>query len=555
MLWVVVFVRLALPFSFSSAISMQNLFSVSAEPAMVDVNTADVALPDPVTDASNHVLHPVPEVPATGSAPTVRSTSVLAVHDALVAVWVIVAMILLLRLFCIHVLMRRSFSSLSSPQNREISELTLECSATAGLRRMPTVLCTTNGTGPAVSGWLRPILLMPTEALHQLSKQQIRLVMLHEFRHVASGDTLVSWFQHVLCAVYWWNPFVWLAQRNWRAERELACDAWVLLKAGELQRRIYAETLLTIVESSRTKKPLLLTAGMIPFPDLLERRIRAMQKPCFQTKSHFALGILILTILAATGLTDRVRGATEAIAVNAPPTANPTVKPIAIDKPAEEVRRPVLIFAEHVILWERTEVLTPEQLVKRLAELRQSGPVQPKIYQTTGFKKRPKINGRSGTMAIFDMVGDQEYSLLSFVQGRTRTFYDSVKSQAGLAPESENARRGKVRLPGSTSPAAKAQVVILPPNKVWPGNLNLSQTTFADPVDEQCTYTDEAGNFVAHPAYDEYNVVVFHSDGYAIQQGPLKDETELELTPWETISFVSGDWKGDQKAEVWIKPV
>lgn len=554
MMWVVVFARLALPLSFSSPISMQNLVTLPDNSTLDVPNSADTAVAAPTAPAISDVVHTFSGSSEIASLVANPPSSVLTLCDALVAVWLTVALILVLRLFWIRGLMWRCFRSLSSVPDSDIADLTLECAAAAGLRRTPRVLCTTNGTGPAVAGWLRPVLLMPEQFLGQLSKQQIRLVILHELRHVASGDTVVSWLQHVLCAVYWWNPFVWLAKRNWRAEREMACDAWVLSKAGETQRRSYAETLLAIVESSGTMTPLLLTAGMVPFPGLLERRIRAMRKSGRQSTSHIVAGVLLLTTLVATGLTDRVRGATEPIAAKPTTAAPPAPKSVQADKPKDEIRRPVLVFAEHVILWERTEVLSPEQLVERLAELRKSGPVRPKIYQTTGFKKHPEYNGKTGTMAIFDMVGDQEYSLLSFAQGRTRSFYDAITSQADLAPDPKHVRQGKVLLPNTRNPATGAQVVMLPPQTVWPGTLNLSQRTFADPVNEYCAYTDELGNFVAYPQYDAYKVVVFHADGYAIQPGPLKDGTEFELTPWEKITFTSEGWKEHQKAEVWMKP-
>ncbi|MGH9937441.1 MAG: M56 family metallopeptidase, partial [Blastocatellia bacterium] len=73
------------------------------------------------------------------------------------------------------------------------------------------------------------------------------IVMLHELSHVKRRDCLMQGLAQLACAIYWFNPLVWIAAWRLRVERELACDDHVL-EAGA-KASDYASQLVEIASS------------------------------------------------------------------------------------------------------------------------------------------------------------------------------------------------------------------------------------------------------------------------------------------------------------------
>jgi TonB family protein len=95
---------------------------------------------------------------------------------------------------------------------------------------------------PAVLG-LRARIVLPQDFEDRYGPEQQGLVLAHERVHASRGDVYWNLGFAVLCALQWFNPLLRLAQRAYRLDQELACDARVLaLNPGS--RRSYGEALL-----------------------------------------------------------------------------------------------------------------------------------------------------------------------------------------------------------------------------------------------------------------------------------------------------------------------
>ncbi len=77
---------------------------------------------------------------------------------------------------------------------------------------------------PAVSGILRPTIILPRGIASSLSAQQLRWVLLHELAHIRRCDLLVVVVQRSAAILHFFNPAVWIANRVIHRLREYACD-------------------------------------------------------------------------------------------------------------------------------------------------------------------------------------------------------------------------------------------------------------------------------------------------------------------------------------------
>jgi TonB family protein len=142
--------------------------------------------------------------------------------------------------------------------------------------RQPVLLQTRHPALLVTWGVWQPRILLPAGATGW-GDERIRLVLSHELAHARRGDWLITLGAGLLCAVYWFNPIVWIACRRLRQESEQACDDVVL--NGGVEGADYAAHLVEIVRELRQERRTWVPALSIARRSTLERRVRAMLDP------------------------------------------------------------------------------------------------------------------------------------------------------------------------------------------------------------------------------------------------------------------------------------
>ncbi|MFC3750535.1 M56 family metallopeptidase [Paenibacillus sp. GCM10012306] len=105
---------------------------------------------------------------------------------------------------------------------------------------------------PYLSGLLRPWIYIPEQAIHQMDASQLYHILAHELAHYKRKDMLWNYLGSLAAAIHWPNPLIWVAMRRMKADRELACDAYVLEKAGEEEAVAYGMTMIIFMKNYST---------------------------------------------------------------------------------------------------------------------------------------------------------------------------------------------------------------------------------------------------------------------------------------------------------------
>ena len=211
---------------------------------------------------------------ASAIAPTLpRPATLPSLVPALGVVWaagvVLTLVILLVGLVRLIWIGSRAAPVIDGPWARAMTDL----SRAYGLRRVPQLLQTDDAAVLGTWGLRRPKILLPADA-QSWPAERIRIVLGHELAHVRRHDWIVQTAVDVLCAIYWFNPLVWLASRRLRLESEQACDDAVLMLGVEGEA--YASELIDLARACRPASLLLAPTATIARPSSLERRVRAM---------------------------------------------------------------------------------------------------------------------------------------------------------------------------------------------------------------------------------------------------------------------------------------
>lgn len=160
------------------------------------------------------------------------------------------------------------------------------------------LLCAAGPAMPMTWGLRRPVILLPADA-DAWSADRRRAVLLHELAHVKRYDVATQLVARVACALYWFNPLVWLAAGRLRVERERACDDQVL-RAGA-RPSDYANHLLAIARSLRVAPGAALASVAMARPSQLAGRLVDVLDPS-RRRSGVPRHIAVPAWIAASGL-------------------------------------------------------------------------------------------------------------------------------------------------------------------------------------------------------------------------------------------------------------
>lgn len=270
LLWGVAALRLVLPFSLESVISLIP----SSQTVDPTIHLSPVPRVDSGVDEIDNVVNSILRdsfTPLPGA-----SVNPLQVVTAVAAnLWLVGMVALILYAIVSYCLLRRRVAT-AVPYETDLCP-------------RPVKQCETVAS-PFILGFVRPKVYLP----FVMEAEAIPYVLRHEAAHIRRGDPIVKLIGYLLLAVFWFNPLVWIAYLLFCRDVELACDEAVLREEDEAGRCRYAEALL----SCQMKKPHL-SAGLLAFGEV---SIGTRIKRALHYKKP-ALWVMILSLILAVALT------------------------------------------------------------------------------------------------------------------------------------------------------------------------------------------------------------------------------------------------------------
>ncbi len=116
----------------------------------------------------------------------------------------------------------------SHDANLLMNDIMLYCRKRMGIRGKVRLRIGSEGTRPVVCGLFTPVIVVPRNLAPTLGSRHLRDVLFHELAHIKRYDLWVNLGQNVVQVLYFYNPFLWVA--NWviRRLRDEAADETVL---------------------------------------------------------------------------------------------------------------------------------------------------------------------------------------------------------------------------------------------------------------------------------------------------------------------------------------
>ncbi len=308
-IWFLLIARLCLPVTIHSGFSFITL--PDASPIVVEETApVDGGQDTPPANANQQITgytpleqpaYPYPNhtAPATTGSSTVIDaatestvTAPVTIANILLLVWGAGAFAMLMWAGAVSSRLDRIVKKRSVPAPGWIKQIYAECRKDLGIKKQLPLLITQNLASPALIVSTRPKLLLPLDFIEKSTSQQIAFAIRHELTHYKRKDHIVCLVMRILNAVYWFNPVVWLAEKQIVLDMETACDSAIVKSMRKEEKKYYAHTILAMFTKRREPR-LMLGMALKNSKNIAERRIRGIYMNR-KTKGGVRLACLVL---------------------------------------------------------------------------------------------------------------------------------------------------------------------------------------------------------------------------------------------------------------------
>ena len=283
-LWAAALLRLLVPVSLPSALSIYSLLGQNTSPAVKKISAA--AFPVFSSGQTAAVL------PQTDAAP-VQTISAWNI------VW-LVGLVLCAAFFAAAYWNCCREFRMSFPVDNDASRRWLRAHP---LRRKISIRQSDRVSSPLTFGILHPVILMPKRTDWE-DETALQYVLEHEFVHIRQFDAVSKLLLTAAACVHWFNPLVWVMYVLANRDMELSCDETVVRHFGSGTRAAYANVLICMEEARSGFAPLASHFSR----NAIEERITAIMKTGKITVISLVLAVLLVaetvTVFATSAKTE-----------------------------------------------------------------------------------------------------------------------------------------------------------------------------------------------------------------------------------------------------------
>ncbi len=315
-LWLLLLVRLAIPWVPHSRISVFNLVPEHSWPRRAEIASRaggtkldSVRAPEGIHDAIAPATgQSAPDADKPGAILSDGGDSTRPVTGRLVATlplaWLAGVLGLAGYIAARNYALWRAIKRERPVTDQAILDLLEDCKMQMRVQTIVGVIVTDSVRSPALFGFVRPRLLLPQGLIEALDAEELHHIFLHELAHLKRRDIYLGWLVSLLQVMHWFNPLVWLALRRMRADQEVACDRLVLSTMDPDEPAKYGRTIVNLFERFSQISYVPSIAGILEDSSQLERRIKMIANPDKKSRARSVGAMFILAALSCVALTD-----------------------------------------------------------------------------------------------------------------------------------------------------------------------------------------------------------------------------------------------------------
>ena len=283
-IWIIVALRFLLPFTPDTTI-VGSLFEKPGTTVITNEIPTSPNVPAPA-NTDNSKTEPIQadrDIAAAMREPFNR-------YVCLFFIWSVFALVLFVRKITIY----QGFIQYIKAGSTEVSDIKIlnllsDCEERLNIRTRVELSRNPLIASPIMIGFFRARIVLPA---CELDDKELSYIFVHELIHYKQRDMFYKWLIQIVVCAHWFNPFVYLLEKEVNKSCELSCDEKVISILDDKARREYGDTLISFLQSNNLYKSSLASVTLTEGAEQLKERLGAIMK--FKKKSK---GIIAITAI------------------------------------------------------------------------------------------------------------------------------------------------------------------------------------------------------------------------------------------------------------------
>ena len=283
-IWIIVALRFLLPFTPDTTI-VGSLFEKPGTTVITNEIPTSPNVPAPA-NTDNSKTEPIQadrDIAAAMREPFNR-------YVCLFFIWSVFALVLFVRKITIY----QGFIQYIKAGSTEVSDiktlnLLSDCEEKLNIKTRVELSRNPLIASPIMIGFFRARIVLPA---CELDDKELSYIFVHELIHYKQRDMFYKWLIQIVVCAHWFNPFVYLLEKEVNKSCELSCDEKVISVLDDTARREYGDTLISFLKSNNLYKSSLASVTLTEGAEQLKERLGAIMK--FKKKSK---GIIAITAI------------------------------------------------------------------------------------------------------------------------------------------------------------------------------------------------------------------------------------------------------------------
>ncbi|MGL5353951.1 MAG: M56 family metallopeptidase, partial [Clostridium sp.] len=329
-IWVILLVKLLVPFGPESNLSLYNLFDNESKTVSSNNNTKNLSnnnidinknpIISQTNENSNSNILANDKLENNNSTTDKSNLKIpkTSIKEVAFYIWIIGILALIGYTLLNYIKFKRNTLKNSEDKilRQEINAILNQSLGRLSIKRNIEIIISKNINSPTFYGIINPKIVLPLKVVENSSSEELKYILLHELCHYKRKDIIVAWVITLVKIIYWFNPIILISLNIMRKDCETSCDEMVLNYLEKNENLKYGNTILNVIQYVNEEKYIAGTTSMVNNKKDLKERITNIAKNKKLGIKTIIGGVLIILVIGGIGLTNKISSKTINLSIN-----------------------------------------------------------------------------------------------------------------------------------------------------------------------------------------------------------------------------------------------